>query len=348
VDGEGLAQTYDVVPAAPPPDVASLVSGVDVAFVSIFTSAIEVAGPVCSPSCSPTRPSAGLARGAPAQRLRRLASRQGAVGLLLIVASLPFAPAGWPTASRAWIGDAMHMIRAALMAGDKTEAPTPKKLERRARRARSPRSADLNGAVVLLVGLIGWAWPGGDGRAHPRGDAQLARPGLRSPVWVSGAGSARCLKSTLSETAARRGAGRAGVRGGGVVVNVGQTGFKPRLSGLSRSSEAQPRRRLKQIYASRRSSSWQEPAQVSVVAAIVVAALLRRSRQMAGMVGGGPAGAVGPLTPDRLGARAPRCVRLPADRRPDFVYQKQQAQEVAGRWTSRSQGRVQAAAAAAR
>ena len=41
------------------------------------------------------------------------------------------------------------------MAGEKTEAPTPKKLEEAKKKGQVGRSQDLNGAVVLIAGL--WA-----------------------------------------------------------------------------------------------------------------------------------------------------------------------------------------------
>src|SRR5256714_1147280 len=42
----GMARTYDIVPLDRLPSLGALMGGVDVAFVSIFTSAVQVAGPV--------------------------------------------------------------------------------------------------------------------------------------------------------------------------------------------------------------------------------------------------------------------------------------------------------------
>ena len=110
----GLARTYDVVPLDRLPQLSSLVGGVDVAFVSIFTSAVQVAGPVVLAMVLTDAAFGLVSRVVPQLNVFGVGfSAKVAVGLLLIVASLPFA-AGWLTDSvQSSISDALHMIKAA-------------------------------------------------------------------------------------------------------------------------------------------------------------------------------------------------------------------------------------------
>jgi len=110
----GLARTYDVVPLDRMPNLGSLVSGVDVAFVSIFTSAIEVAGPVVLALVLTDAAFGLVSRVVPQLNVFGVGfPAKVAVGLLLIGISLPFV-AGWlADAVQGSITDAMHMVRAA-------------------------------------------------------------------------------------------------------------------------------------------------------------------------------------------------------------------------------------------
>jgi flagellar biosynthesis protein FliR len=110
----GLARTYDVVPLDRLPDLGALIGGVDVAFVSIFTSAVQVAGPVVLAMVLTDAAFGLVSRVVPQLNVFGVGfSAKVAVGLLLIVASLPFA-AGWLTDSvQSSISDAIHMIKAA-------------------------------------------------------------------------------------------------------------------------------------------------------------------------------------------------------------------------------------------
>ncbi|HEY3019417.1 MAG TPA: flagellar biosynthetic protein FliR [Solirubrobacteraceae bacterium] len=92
---KGLARTYDVVPLDRLPDLGALVGGVDVAFVSIFASAIQVAGPVVL-ALALTDAAFGLvSRVVPQLNVFGVGfPAKVTVGLLLVGASLPFV-AGW-------------------------------------------------------------------------------------------------------------------------------------------------------------------------------------------------------------------------------------------------------------
>jgi flagellar biosynthesis protein FliR len=110
----GLAHTYDVVPLDKLPNLGALVSGVDLAFVSIFTSAIEVAGPVVLALVLTDAAFGLVSRVMPQLNVFGVGfPAKVAVGLLLIGVSLPFT-AGWlANAVQGSIADAMHMVKAA-------------------------------------------------------------------------------------------------------------------------------------------------------------------------------------------------------------------------------------------
>src|SRR5256714_159426 len=110
----GLARTYDVVPLDRLPDLGALIGGVDVGFVSIFTSAVQVAGPVVLAMVLTDAAFGLVSRVVPQLNVFGVGfSAKVAVGLLLIVASLPFA-AGWLTDSvQTSISDALRMLKVA-------------------------------------------------------------------------------------------------------------------------------------------------------------------------------------------------------------------------------------------
>ena len=110
----GLARTYEVVPLDRLPDLGALIAGVDVAFVAIFTSAVQVAGPVVLALVLTDAAFGLVSRVVPQLNVFGVGfSAKVAVGLLLIVASLPFT-AGWLAASvQQSVADAMHMVKAA-------------------------------------------------------------------------------------------------------------------------------------------------------------------------------------------------------------------------------------------
>ena len=111
---KGLARTYDVVPLDRMPDLGSLVGGVDVAFVSIFASAIQVAGPVVL-ALALTDAAFGLvSRVVPQLNVFGVGfPAKVTVGLLLIGVSLPFV-AGWlADGVQGSVSDALRALKVA-------------------------------------------------------------------------------------------------------------------------------------------------------------------------------------------------------------------------------------------
>jgi flagellar biosynthesis protein FliR len=110
----GLARTYDLVPLDRLPDLGSLIAGVDVAFVAVFTSAVQVAGPVVLAMVLTDAAFGLVSRVVPQLNVFGVGfPAKVTVGMLLIVGSLPFV-AGWLSDSvQGSISDALRMIKVA-------------------------------------------------------------------------------------------------------------------------------------------------------------------------------------------------------------------------------------------
>jgi flagellar biosynthetic protein FliR len=92
---EGLARTYDVVGLTDQPSLAHLLSGVGASFVSIFSSAIQVAGPVILALVLTDAAFGVVSRVVPQLNVFAVGfPAKVVVGLLLVGATMPFV-AGW-------------------------------------------------------------------------------------------------------------------------------------------------------------------------------------------------------------------------------------------------------------
>jgi flagellar biosynthetic protein FliR len=157
---QGLARTYDLVPLDASRRCGAHGRG-DRRVRRHLRAAIQVAAPIVSRSSSPTPRSARLARRAAAQRVRRRLPAKVAVGLLLIggLAALR---------RRLALGRARGVVSRPPNApggrdarrGEKTEKATPKKRDDARKKGQVARSADLNGAVVMLAGLLAIGFAG--------------------------------------------------------------------------------------------------------------------------------------------------------------------------------------------
>jgi flagellar biosynthesis protein FliR len=92
---EGLARSYDLVPIDKMPSINALVGGADKAFVSIFTSALELAAPVLLAVLITDAAMGMVARVMPQLNVFAVGfPAKIAVGLLVMGVSLPFV-GGW-------------------------------------------------------------------------------------------------------------------------------------------------------------------------------------------------------------------------------------------------------------
>jgi flagellar biosynthesis protein FliR len=111
---QGLARTYDLVPLTAMPSLALLTAGAVHAFTGIFAAALELAAPVVLALVITDAAFGMLARVVPQLNVFAVGfPAKIAVGLLVVIASLPFA-AGWISDQLTQsVGDALHTIRVA-------------------------------------------------------------------------------------------------------------------------------------------------------------------------------------------------------------------------------------------
>jgi flagellar biosynthetic protein FliR len=110
---KGLAHTYDLVPIDQMPQLGRMVAGVNVAFVSIFVSAIQVAGPVLLAIVLTDAAFGLVSRVVPQLNVFGVGfPAKVAVGLLLVGVSLPFVASWLGDGVQGSVADAMHALRA--------------------------------------------------------------------------------------------------------------------------------------------------------------------------------------------------------------------------------------------
>jgi flagellar biosynthetic protein FliR len=111
---QGLARTYDLVGLRDAPDLGHLVGAADAVFGSIFTSAIEVAGPVMLALILTDAAFGVVSRVVPQLNVFAVGfPAKVVVGLLLVAATLPFV-AGWISGElQQDVGTALQAIRVA-------------------------------------------------------------------------------------------------------------------------------------------------------------------------------------------------------------------------------------------
>src|SRR4051794_18524579 len=210
------------------------------------------------------------------------------------------------------------------MAGEKTEAPTPKRLEEARKKGQVAKSADLNGAVVMLAGLLTIGAAGGRIVGHLR-EAMLGSLGqIANPEVVSVAGLGELLTRTGGHLAGAMLPVAGSCLAAALLVNVGQVGFKPNLSLLKPDpKKLNPVNGFKQIYGKHALVELAKNlVKVSVVAGIVAAALLPQISTFAGMVGIAPAELSSHLV-DQISALAKRAgIAYLVIGLADFAYQK--------------------------
>jgi flagellar biosynthesis protein FlhB len=176
------------------------------------------------------------------------------------------------------------------MAGDKTEKATPKKRREARQKGQVARSTDLQGAVVLLAGIIvlGSAGPAMVQRMADvmrAGIAQMSSPDVVSKkgigLLLSNAGEAALLAVAPIALACVV---------AGVATSVGMVGLKPSAKALRPDAKRMnPASGLKNILGPNALVELGKSiAKVGVVAAIVAVALLPKLPEFGGMVGISP------------------------------------------------------------
>jgi flagellar biosynthetic protein FlhB len=176
------------------------------------------------------------------------------------------------------------------MAGEKTEKATPKKRGEARKKGQVARSTDLQGAIVLLAGIVA-VGAAGPGLVQRMGDVmrgaitQISSPDIVSKkgigVLMSSAGEAALLAVAPIALACML---------AGVLTSVGMVGFKPSTKALKPDPKRlNPVSGFKNLLGPNALvETAKSIAKVGVMAAIVALALLPKLPEFGGMIGISP------------------------------------------------------------
>ena len=176
------------------------------------------------------------------------------------------------------------------MAGEKTEKATPKKRGEARKKGQVARSSDLQGAIVLMVGIVALGYAG-PGLVQRMGD--VLRAGImqiRSPDVVSMQGIGALMTSAGTATLLAVAPIALACVLAGVAASVGMVGFKPSGKAIQPDfKRMDPKSGAKNIFGPNALVELAKSlTKVGVVAAIVAVALLPKLPEFGGMVGLSP------------------------------------------------------------
>ena len=211
------------------------------------------------------------------------------------------------------------------MAGDKTEKPTPKRLEEARKKGNVAKSTDLNGAVVLTVGLFTLLVTGHSLVGHVQEVMTTSLQQLQDPSVVSLGGIGELMTGTGKQVLLACAPVALACMVTAIAVNIAQVG-KPRLSfeGIKpQPKKINPVSGFKNIYGP---NALVEGAKsilkVGVVAVIVAMTLLPQLSTLGSLVGIEPIELTGKLI-DTIAALAKRAaVAYLLIGLADFAWQK--------------------------
>jgi flagellar biosynthetic protein FlhB len=177
------------------------------------------------------------------------------------------------------------------MASDnKTEKPTPRRREEARNKGTVAKSADLNGAIVMMTGLLVLGITGG-GMAQRLADVMRTMLGHTADSDVVADGS---VGSVMLQAMGQAGLALAPLVAAcavaAIVVNVAQVGLKPRLSLLKPDPKRlNPLTGAKNLFGPNALfETGKNLIKISVVMAVVLMSLLPHLHEKAGMVGISP------------------------------------------------------------
>ncbi|HVI38966.1 MAG TPA: EscU/YscU/HrcU family type III secretion system export apparatus switch protein, partial [Gaiellales bacterium] len=174
--------------------------------------------------------------------------------------------------------------------GEKTEKPTPKRLQEARKKGQVARSNDLNGAVVMLAGLITLGAAGPGMLAHVRNAMTSSLAQTADPSVVSLSGLGTVLLRVGSDAALAVAPVALACAVAAIVVNAGQSGVRVNIGLLKPDpKKLNPVSGFKQIYGPQSVAELvKNLSKVIIVGAIVAAALLPQLTTLGAMVGIGP------------------------------------------------------------
>ena len=176
------------------------------------------------------------------------------------------------------------------MAGEKTEKATPKKRKEAREKGQVARSTDLQGAVVLIAGIIAIG-SAGPGLVQRMGDVMRgAIEQISDPSIVSKQGIGLLMLSAGKATLLAVAPIALACMLGGIASSVGMVGFRPSGKALKPDfRRINPLSGAKNLFGPNALvETGKSIAKVGVVAAIVAVALLPKLPEFGGMVGLSP------------------------------------------------------------
>jgi flagellar biosynthesis protein FlhB len=208
--------------------------------------------------------------------------------------------------------------------GEKTEKATPKKKADARKKGQVAKSQDLNGAMVMLAGLLALGAAGGAivGRMQDVLTGSLVR--AASPEVINEKGVGPIMWEALIAT----GMAVAPVAGAcmiaGLIVNVCQVGFKPSAEAAKPDPKRiNPLQGAKQLVSPNALvEGTKSVAKVSIVAAIVAAALIPDLPELGTLVGMTPIQLADHLTGEIMGIAQRACIAYLFIGIVDLVWQR--------------------------
>jgi flagellar biosynthesis protein FlhB len=209
-------------------------------------------------------------------------------------------------------------------AHEKTEKATPKKRDEARKKGQVAKSADLNGATVMLAGLFALAIGGGAmaGRMQDAMTETLAH--VADPGVVDKESIGPLLMGALTDTGLAVAPVAAACLVAGLVASVIQVGIKPSLKAAAPDPKRiNPFSGLKQLLGPNTLvEGGKSIAKVAVVGAIVAAALIPTLPQMGALVGMTPVQLAGQLTSTIMGIAQRAAIAYLVIGVADFAWQK--------------------------
>jgi flagellar biosynthetic protein FlhB len=187
---------------------------------------------------------------------------------------------------------------------NRTEKPTPKRRKEARRTSRAPKSADLNGALVLIAGFIAVLSIGSTIVSSAAGAMRSAFADIADPGAVrSGAGLHGLVNMSLDVLVAAVVPVAATCVAVGVIANVAQVGWQPSFAQLRPSfSRINPVAGVKNLVGPRIVfDTFKSLAKVAVVGIVVAMTLIPQLTSLAAGVGTPPA-ALGALVSSSIQA----------------------------------------------
>src|SRR6266545_926710 len=178
------------------------------------------------------------------------------------------------------------------MAGsDRTERATPKHREEARKKGQVAKSADLNGAVVLLAGLIALSAFGPSMVERMEQSMREVLALVSTPDVVSRQGIGQVLKTVFAGAARSAGPVIAVCALAGLIVNVAQTGIRPTPGAIKPDpKKLNPISGAKNLFGMRAVfETGKSLTKVGVVGAITALTLFPKLHELAALVGIPPA-----------------------------------------------------------